>query len=101
MQTDALQSGTSVPTFHGNLMEPARCSQTSVYFYQMSRRHAAQTFFYAVEIPYASHEGNWCSAGITDFIGMHVFINIISLTAGLMLRHLKINSPSVRSCKLA
>jgi len=48
MQTDALQSGTSVPTFHGNLMEPTRCSETSV---TVLRRHSVQNSFMQLRVP--------------------------------------------------
>ena len=48
MQTGALQSGTSVLMLQGKMMEPARCSETSVYFYQMLRRHAIQNSFMQV-----------------------------------------------------
>ena len=51
MQTDALQSGTSVPTLHGNLMERARRSETMVYFYQMLRCHAVQNSFMQLRVP--------------------------------------------------
>ena len=51
MQTDALQSGTIVLTLHWNLREPTRCSETSVYFYQMLRRHAVHNSFMQVRAP--------------------------------------------------
>jgi len=51
IQTDTLQSGTNVFTLHGNLMEPARCSETSVYFYQILRRHVVHNSFMQVRDP--------------------------------------------------
>ena len=42
IQIDAVQSGTSVPTFHGILIETPRCSEKSVRFYQILWRHAVK-----------------------------------------------------------
>jgi hypothetical protein len=78
MQTDALKSCTSVPTFHGKMMEPSGCSKTSVRFYQMLRRHAVRNSFRI------SHEGYWWNGGIRDFIRVSVVINISPNTCAML-----------------